>query len=75
MNQFGTRALQKLLDFITLDSDFDILRDYLTSHIYTLIQDQNGNHVIQKILTIFPKNKNQFIFDEINKNILERLKF
>jgi Pumilio-family RNA binding repeat len=36
-----------------------------------LILDQNGNHVIQKVLLVFPKSKNQFLFDEITKSCLE----
>ena len=33
--------------------------------------DNNGNHVIQKILYSFPKNKIQFILDEVTKYCIE----
>ena len=33
--------------------------------------DTNGIHVIQKLFYIFPKSKNQFIFDEMTKYCTE----
>ena len=67
MNQYGTRAFQTLIDFITSEQDFDILREVMLNNVSTLSLDQNGNHVIQKLLFALPKSKNQFIFDELTK--------
>ena len=33
--------------------------------------DNNGNHVIQKLIYSFNKNKNQFILDEVTKYCVE----
>ncbi len=38
---------------------------------FNLIKDTNGNHVIQKILQIYPNQKNTFILKEIEENIVE----
>jgi hypothetical protein len=71
INCYGTRALQKILDYTNSEKDFQIIKDFLKTNIYNLIKDINGNHVIQKILLIFPQDKNTFIMDEISQNIVE----
>ena len=43
----------------------------MTQNIYNLIKDINGNHVVQKILLLYPKEKNSFIIEEIIQNIIE----
>jgi hypothetical protein len=70
-NCYGTRGFQRILDFISEDSDHDILKEILTNNIFSLIKDVNGNHVIQKLINIYPINKNGFIIEEIIKNIVE----
>ena len=70
-NSHGTRAFQRLLDFITREEDFNILKEFFQKNIYKLIIDNNGNHVIQKLFYIFPKDKNSFIFEEITNHCFE----
>lgn len=70
-NSHGTRAFQRLLDFITKEEDFNTLKEFFQKNIYKLIVDNNGNHIIQKLFYIFPKDKNNFIFEEITKHCLE----
>jgi hypothetical protein len=70
-NSYGTRVFQKILDYISQDSDYEIIREYLTNNVMTLIKDTNGNHVIQKILQIYPRQKNSFILKELIDNIVE----
>jgi hypothetical protein len=72
INQYGTRVLQRLLDYFVVNypenqSTNDVMKDLILSHTYELIMDTNGNHVFQKILMIYPKGDNQFIFDELAK--------
>ena len=43
----------------------------MINNIFNLIKDINGNHVIQKILLLFPQDKNSFIMEEIIQNIIE----
>ena len=48
-----------------------MLKDFYQKNFYNLFMDNNGNHVIQKVLYSFPKNKNQFIIDEVTKYCVE----
>jgi len=50
LNQHGTRAVQKLLDHLTLPEQVEIVRDALRPDVVPLTKDLNGNHVIQKCL-------------------------
>jgi len=68
-NSYGTRALQKLLDFISKDNDFEIIKEFLINNMFNLIKDINGNHVVQKIIQIFPFNQD-CIFSEMLKHII-----
>lgn len=65
INQHGTRALQKIIDKISTESQFVLLMQGLKSYIIELIKDLNGNHVIQKVLNKYPPEKCQFIYDSI----------
>lgn len=42
----------------------------MRSHVMKLIQDQNGNHVIQKCFETVPSNKLEFIVDEVIANVI-----
>ncbi len=69
-NPYGTRAFQKLLDYIN-DKDYDIIKDFITHNMLSLLKDNNGNHVVQKIILIYPKEKNTFLYIETAKYIVE----
>lgn len=71
INCYGTRVFQKILEFISQDQEYEIIRDHLRHNILNLIKDTNGNHVIQKMLQIYPTDKNRFILKEILENIIE----
>lgn len=43
---------------------------FLKSHVRVLVQDINGNHVIQKVLFTFKAPNNEFIFE----NMIEKCK-
>ena len=73
---YGTRVIQKTLEKLG-DGNYSkieteelnqILKNVIENHLYELCCDKNGNHVYQKILKIFPREKNQFLFDAM-KNI------
>jgi hypothetical protein len=74
VNPYGTRFFQRALECMTpiysqieTESLNEILKDLIQSHIMDLILDTNGNHVFQKILALFPKDKNDFFFDELTR--------
>ena len=90
LNQHGTRALQKLIEFLSTDEQVRVNTDLvslavavnsslfqvqtiiysLKDRVVELIQDLNGNHVIQKCLNhLIPENA-QFIFDSVGTNCI-----
>src|ERR1700742_1969234 len=48
LNQHGTRALQKMIEFISTPGQIQTIISALRYRVVELIQDLNGNHVIQK---------------------------
>ena len=50
LNPHGTRALQKMIEFISTREQIQIVINALNDRVVELIQDLNGNHVIQKCL-------------------------
>jgi hypothetical protein len=75
LNPYGTRFFQKALELITpyysiIESEKlnSILKNLLLKHTMELILDTNGNHVFQKILILFPKKANDFIYEELTKS-------
>lgn len=71
INQYGTRSLQKIIDTVDNEQQIDlIIRGFsqeFTSieQVVSLINDLNGNHVIQKCIFKFPSTKFGFIIDTI----------
>lgn len=50
LNSHGTRALQKMIEFINTPEQIQTVINALGDKVVELIQDLNGNHVIQKCL-------------------------
>ncbi|THW67512.1 ARM repeat-containing protein [Aureobasidium pullulans] len=65
LNQHGTRALQKMIEFISTPEQIEIITEALRYEVVPLIQDLNGNHVIQKCLNHLSPEDAQFIFDAV----------
>ncbi|KAI9784088.1 MAG: hypothetical protein M1816_001060 [Peltula sp. TS41687] len=68
LNQHGTRALQKMIDFISTPEQVQGIIRGLKDRVVQLIQDLNGNHVIQKCLNRLTPHDAQFIFDAVGAN-------
>lgn len=64
-NQHGTRALQKMIEFVSTRGQIQIIIEALKDEVVHLIQDLNGNHVIQKCLNHLTPEDAQFIFDAV----------
>jgi hypothetical protein len=64
-NLHGTRAVQKLIELLNTPEEIKIVRESLKGSVVELIQDLNGNHVIQKVLQRMEPNDNQFIYDAV----------
>lgn len=61
LNQHGTRALQKMIEYVSTSHQVEIIVDALRNQVVDLIQDLNGNHVIQKCLNKLSAPEAQFI--------------
>jgi hypothetical protein len=88
LNQHGTRALQKMIEFISTPNQVSTLSvpvpqalvltlpqirliiEAFSGQVVKLIQDLNGNHVIQKCLNHLQPADAQFIFDAVGANCI-----
>ncbi|KAI1004792.1 Pumilio domain-containing protein [Podosphaera aphanis] len=71
LNQHGTRALQKMIEHITTPTQIDTIINALRYRVVELIQDLNGNHVIQKCLNKLTPQHAQFIFDAVGTHCVD----
>jgi hypothetical protein len=65
LNQHGTRALQKMIEFISTPQQTQTVIKALQLHVVDLVQDLNGNHVIQKCLNRLTSEDAEFIYDAV----------
>lgn len=71
LNQHGTRALQKMIEFISTPEQVQTIINALRYRVVELIQDLNGNHVIQKCLNKLTSEDAQFIFDAVGEHCID----
>ncbi|KAI1095431.1 ARM repeat-containing protein [Rostrohypoxylon terebratum] len=71
LNQHGTRALQKMIEFVNTRTHINLIIEALRYRVVELIQDLNGNHVIQKCLNKFSAEDAGFIFDAVGNHCIE----
>ncbi|KAI9053933.1 hypothetical protein LZ554_002877 [Drepanopeziza brunnea f. sp. 'monogermtubi'] len=71
LNQHGTRALQKMIEFISTPGQIQTIIEALRHRVVELIQDLNGNHVIQKCLNKLSSTDAQFIFDAVGTHCVD----
>ncbi|EXJ93971.1 hypothetical protein A1O1_02364 [Capronia coronata CBS 617.96] len=67
LNQHGTRALQKMIEFVRTPEQVDTIIRALSGRVVDLVQDLNGNHVVQKCLTRLGAERSQFIYEAVGK--------
>ncbi|KAJ5787073.1 Armadillo-like helical [Penicillium paradoxum] len=68
LNQHGTRALQKMIEFISTPQQTQTVINALQHHVVDLVQDLNGNHVIQKCLNRLTSEDAEFIYEAVGGN-------
>ncbi|KAG2179858.1 hypothetical protein INT43_003644, partial [Umbelopsis isabellina] len=71
LNMHGTRAIQKMIEFLNLPNQTRAIVNALNANVVTLIKDLNGNHVIQKCLNKMVPSDNQIIYNAVCKNCVE----
>jgi hypothetical protein len=70
-NMHGTRAVQKMIELLDSAEEVRVVRESLKGSVVELIQDLNGNHVIQKSLQKMEPNDNQFIYDAVARHCVQ----
>ncbi|KAI9295088.1 ARM repeat-containing protein [Neoconidiobolus thromboides FSU 785] len=77
MDMHGTRAVQKMLEFLASCTDSEAsnsitsLSEAIKDHVVDLIKDIHGNHVIQKCINRLDSKHNQFIYDSVSKYTMQ----
>ncbi|KAH8101368.1 ARM repeat-containing protein [Cristinia sonorae] len=71
LNMHGTRAVQKMIDFLSTRRQIHSIILALSLHVVVLIKDLNGNHVIQKCLNKLVPEDNQFIYNAVAAHCVE----
>lgn len=71
LNQHGTRALQKMIEHLSNQDQVQLIIGALDGRVVELIQDLNGNHVVQKCLNKLSSLDAQFIFDAVGNSCVE----
>eukprot|EP01113_Clastostelium_recurvatum_P012865 TRINITY_DN1670_c1_g1_i3.p1 TRINITY_DN1670_c1_g1~~TRINITY_DN1670_c1_g1_i3.p1 ORF type:complete len:963 (+),score=229.06 TRINITY_DN1670_c1_g1_i3:227-2890(+) len=66
-NMHGTRAVQKMIEFLTTPEQIALIKKALANSVVPLIQDLNGNHVVQRCLNKLGPSDNQFIYDSVSQ--------
>ncbi|MCO5579724.1 hypothetical protein L7F22_033584 [Adiantum nelumboides] len=71
LNMHGTRAVQKLIETLSLAEQVRLVVGSLKQGVVTLIKDLNGNHVVQRCLQRLSTEDSQFIFDAAASHCVE----
>ncbi|KAI0181971.1 ARM repeat-containing protein [Hypoxylon sp. FL1284] len=70
-NAHGTRALQKMIESVSTPTHVQLIIQALNGRVVELIQDINGNHVIQKCLNKLTSQSAQFIFTAVGNRCID----
>lgn len=62
-NKIGTYPLQAVIDKMKTPQEKDILVDAIKFNVLEMCQDQNGVHVIEKMILCFNENDIQIIYE------------
>ena len=68
LNQHGTRALQKMIEYVNAPEQVQTIINSLSGRVVELVQDLNGNHVVQKCLNRLGAQNSEFIYDAVGKH-------
>ncbi|VDL74293.1 unnamed protein product [Nippostrongylus brasiliensis] len=67
LQMYGCRVIQKALESVDEAIQLDILKE-LESQVLKCVKDQNGNHVVQKVIEKVKPERLQFIIDTFMRN-------
>lgn len=63
LNVHGTRVVQKMIECHDSSKQADCISAAIHPRVIELIQDMNGNHVVQRCLASLPRDRTAFIFE------------
>lgn len=66
----GTHTIQKMVDLATLNEEEKFFETALRGEVANLSIDQQGTHIIQKIILSFNEENRQFVFDEVTEGLM-----
>ena len=67
LQMYGCRVIQKALEYVEEKYQHEILGE-MEGQVLKCVKDQNGNHVIQKVIERVEPDRIQFIIDAFTKN-------
>mmetsp|Transcript_7477 Transcript_7477/g.8491 ORF Transcript_7477/g.8491 Transcript_7477/m.8491 type:complete len:317 (+) Transcript_7477:479-1429(+) len=67
----GTHTIQKMVDLATLKEEEEFFGKALKGEVANLSIDQQGTHIIQKIIVSFNEENRQFAFEEIVQGFMK----
>ncbi|CAN0889983.1 Putative pumilio homolog 7, chloroplastic [Linum grandiflorum] len=67
LNTYGTRVIQKLVETLKTRQQISLVVLALKPGLRDVVEDQNGNHVVQSCLKYLSNDDNKFIFDAAAK--------
>jgi hypothetical protein len=63
--------MQCLIEMVNMPEEEEELREGIRDHVINLAFDQNGTHVLQKVLLCIKEEGIQFIFDPVYENLID----
>ena len=70
LHSYGCRVVQKMVEWAGRDQDMQLeMMAQLRPHLLQIIMNQNGNHIIQRVLELFSRAAIQPIADVIFQHV------
>jgi len=70
LNVHGTRAVQKMVEVADADEQADAIVGAIEQRAMELVQDMNGNHVVQRVLAVMGPQRSAFVYDLAQRECL-----
>ncbi|CAA7018677.1 unnamed protein product [Microthlaspi erraticum] len=71
LNNYGTRVVQKMIETVKTKHQIEMVKSGLKPGFLALVNDLNGNHVIQTCLTSLGQYDNKFVLDAATRHCAE----
>jgi len=68
MQMYACRVVQKALEHVLVEQQAELVKE-LEPEILKVVKDQNGNHVVQKIIELVPRQYIDFVMDSFRGQV------